>query len=75
MPQLMFHTDCGELLDKMGWCPKCRYPPSKHATAFREVDTATLTRDLQVAGRSFLGQFRVPIERQSSPDESDEEDA
>jgi len=41
---------------------KCKYPPSRSDTGLREVDTATLAQQLKVAGRSFLGQFRVPIE-------------
>jgi hypothetical protein len=63
MPFIVFHSSpCGEALDKFGWCPKCKYPPSRSDTGLREVDTATLDQQLKVAGRSFLGQFRVPIE-------------
>jgi hypothetical protein len=73
MPLLMFHcSPCGEFLDKLGWCPKCKYPPSSSDTGFREVDTATLIQKLSVERRSFLGQFRVPIERSGEQDDSDE---
>ena len=74
MPMLMVHDDgCGAFLDKLGCCPACGFSPAAQATTFREIDTATLIQELRVAGRSFLGQFRVPIEREGADDTDDGE--
>jgi hypothetical protein len=74
MPQLMVHDDgCGAFLDKLGRCPACGFSPDQQSTAFREVDTATLVHELRVAGKSFLGQFRVPIERDGASKSEDGE--
>lgn len=75
MPLLMVHHDgCGTFLDKYGRCPSCGFSPDMQSTAFREVDTATLIQELRVAGKSFLGQFRVPIELDGSGKPDDEHD-
>lgn len=43
MPLVMYHDDsCGELLDKEGMCPKCKYHPDMQSTAFTELTTGEI---------------------------------
>lgn len=73
MPLIMIHSaPCGEPLDKSGRCPKCEYSPRPNSSEFAEVDTATLIQKLSVERRSFLGQFRAPIDRSGEQPDSDE---
>ena len=59
--KLMYHDDdCGELLDRDGRCPKCKFHPDMQSTAFREVTDAELN-GLRGNGRSFLGLNRMPV--------------
>lgn len=59
--QIMFHDDdCGELLDKDGRCPKCKFHPDMQSTGFKEVPDDEVTR-LRASGRSMLGLNRRQI--------------
>jgi hypothetical protein len=61
MPLVMYHDDdCGELLDKEGMCPKCKFHPDMQSTAFTEL-TDTHVSFLLSLCRTLLGQYRTPI--------------
>ena len=62
-PQIMFHDDdCDEPLDKTGLCPQCGFHPDMQSTGFIEISTEELMMGLK-GGKTFLGQYRIPIER------------
>lgn len=69
MPQVMIHDDdCGEPLDKTGTCPVCKIHPDTQSTAFVAMSTEVLTARLK-EGRTFLGQYRVVIERDNGEED------
>lgn len=63
MPYLMFHDDgCGQFLNKEGECPKCEFHPDMQSIGFKYISENELDRQVQ-NGLTFLGKFRMPIER------------
>lgn len=61
----MFHDDdCGELLDLDGKCLKCKFYPDTQSTAFKEVSTELLSKQIK-NGKTFLGLYRKQIVKES----------
>jgi hypothetical protein len=70
---VMCHDDdCGELLDKDGQCPTCKFHPDMQSTSFIDRGTRFLREDL-ANGKTFLGEGRKPVWEPSQLDQEIEE--
>jgi hypothetical protein len=59
----LFHDDnCGDLLDKDGECPTCKFHPDMQSTAFKPVSADLAGHFVYSQGRTLLGLNRKPID-------------
>jgi hypothetical protein len=70
----MYHDDdCGVFLNKDGLCPTCDFHPDMQSCGFKEMEVVELTERVK-KGQTFLGQYRVPIIRESGDEDEDSMD-
>lgn len=59
--KLMIHADdCGEFIDSLGQCPRCKFHPDMQSLGFKEVSSSEIA-EKRVQGATFMGLNRKPI--------------